>query len=293
MKNAQRQNAPKVTVSMPRYELGPGIFEIDEFDCASVFLVKGEDRALLIDTGVGIGDLRQFVEDMLDGMPYEVIATHNHMDHIGGAAWFDSIWIHPADLDWSTGPAVPTLESRRSYAEMIRRRERKEYPYDPETDIRSWPREPLFRALRDGQVFDLGGRRIAVHHCPGHTPGEIVLTDDLTKTLLCGDACNCNWLLSSRMGSDRRDCAEKALRALQRIMSLQGSEYAADRVINSHHDYRPAGQPLAAEVMPDLISCLESILEGRAQYESVPDPLRIAGDFKTAARYGSVMVSMI
>lgn len=293
MTTTECKKAPEAAVSMARYECAPGIYEIDEFDCASVFLVTGRERALLIDTGVGIGDLKWYVEDMLGGMPFEVIATHNHGDHIGGAAWFGPIWIHPADGNWSAGPAVPTLDFRRSYAEMIRGREQKEYPYDPDTDIRPWPRDPVFRALPDRQVFDLGGRCITVHHCPGHTPGEIVLTDDLTKTLLCGDACNCNWILSSKLGPNRPACTEKALRALQQVMNLQGSEYAADRVINSHHDFRPAGQPLAPDVMPNLAACLESMLEGRAQYEKVPDPLHLEGDFKTVARYGNVMVSMV
>ncbi|MBQ6400025.1 MAG: MBL fold metallo-hydrolase [Clostridia bacterium] len=287
------KKGPQAAATMARYECAPGIWEIDEFDCASVFLVIGGERALLVDTGVGIGDLRWVVEDILGGAPYEVVATHSHGDHIGGAAWFDPIWIHPADSDWRRGSALPTLDFRREYAALIRSREGKEYAYDPEKDIRPWPRDPVFRTLQDGRVFDLGGRRVSVIHCPGHTPGEIVLADDRTKTLLCGDACNCNWLLSQELGPDLKSRAKAALQALHRLTALEGSVYAADRVINSHHDYRFAGQPLAPEVLPDLVSCLESILSGSARLEKAPDPLSPDGAFRTIARFGRVMVGGI
>ena len=49
------------------------------------YLVKGTERAALIDTGLGVGDLRAYVESLLDGMPYEVILTHGHLDHAAGA----------------------------------------------------------------------------------------------------------------------------------------------------------------------------------------------------------------
>ena len=46
------------THGLPYYEFAEGMFEIDEFDCASVFVIVGETRALVLDTGTGIGDLR-------------------------------------------------------------------------------------------------------------------------------------------------------------------------------------------------------------------------------------------
>ena len=289
--NNKKNRQPEACATMPWYECGPGIYEIDEFDCASCFLVEGEDRALLIDMGVGIGDLKWAVEDRLGGKPYEVVATHNHGDHIGGAGWFDGIWIHPADAVWKEGNAVPTRAFRQDYAALIRAREGKEYPYDPEKDIRPWPAEPTFRPLSDGQRFDLGGRTVTAWHCPGHTPGEMVLSDDKTGFLLCGDACNCNWLLNTSLAPTVRGCAEKALWALKRIQGMSGSIYDPKRVFNFHHDFRPAGKPLAENVMPDLMLCLESVLNGTAMYEQVPDPLSSAGALKTIARRGEVMVS--
>ncbi len=288
-----RLKSPEACATMRWYECAPGIYEIDEFDCASCFLVVGEEKARLIDTGVGIGDLKWMVEDRLKGMPYEVVATHSHGDHIGGAGWFDDIWIHPADADWQGDHAEPTLAFRREYTELIRRREGKAYDYDPDRDIRRWPGMPGFRDVTDGQRFGLGGRTVTAFHCPGHTPGELVLVDDLTKTLLCGDACNCNWLLNDALAPTLRGCAEVALAALRRIRAMEGNVYDPNAVYNSHHDFRPAGKPLSPNVLPDLIACLECLIQGKARFERVPDPLSSTGDDRTIARYGSVMVSCL
>ena len=73
------------TRRLPFYECRQGIFEIDEFDCGSIFVVVGDERALVLDTGTGIGDLRWVIENRITDKPYDVVITHNHGDHIGGA----------------------------------------------------------------------------------------------------------------------------------------------------------------------------------------------------------------
>ena len=101
-----------VTRKLPYYEFADGIYEINEFDCVSVFVIVGSTRALVIDCGTGIGDLRWVIENKITDKPYDVVATHNHGDHIGGAGFFDSIYIHPADMDWDSGNTLPTVDLR-------------------------------------------------------------------------------------------------------------------------------------------------------------------------------------
>lgn len=79
------------TRKMPWFEFAPDTYEIDEFDCASIFLFVGTERALLLDTGIGIGDLKGLVEEITD-KPYDVVLTHGHRDHTGGAGWFDTVY---------------------------------------------------------------------------------------------------------------------------------------------------------------------------------------------------------
>jgi len=276
--------------TMPYYEFRKGIFEIDEFDCGSIFVVVGEDRALLLDMGTGIGDLKWVLENRITDKPYDVAVTHNHGDHIGGAGWFDKIWIHPADMNWSDPSVAPSLTFRKGYAETIRNREGLNYAYDPDTDIRPWPQSPELLPLEDGRVFDLGGRRVTAYHCPGHTAGEMVFIDDLTHTLLCGDAFNRNWLMDSRLASTGRACAELSLKAMRRIYAMRG-QY--DAVYNFHHDFRGFGSPLPENVMPNLIRCLESLLDGTAVFQEVPDPLSSDGATKIVAVFENVSISCL
>ena len=63
------------TEKIPYYEFSEGIFEIDEFDCASIFVIVGEERALVLDTGTGIGDLRRVIENRSGCMRRTEIGT--------------------------------------------------------------------------------------------------------------------------------------------------------------------------------------------------------------------------
>lgn len=270
------------TRALPYYEFSEGLFEIDEFDCASVFVIVGEERALVLDTGTGIGDLRWVIEHKITDKPYDVVLTHNHADHIGGAGFFDEVWIHGADTDWSNLPVPPTLAGRKFYAKLIADRENKNYAYDRERDIIEWPKEPVKHILQDMQVFDLGGRKVTVYHCPGHTAGECAVIDDKSRILLAGDACNRNLLIPD-------DMVEKAGKGLERLLALKGTEY--DLVYNSHHDFRGFGSPLGDTVLPDAVTCLKAIQNHTAAYKKVPDTLATEGSMKTVAEYGSVQIS--
>ena len=77
-------------------EIAKDTYAINEAGMAAMFLVVGEKRALLIDTGVGMTDLKSLIAQLTD-LPYDVVLTHGHMDHAGGAAQFDQVYIHPAD----------------------------------------------------------------------------------------------------------------------------------------------------------------------------------------------------
>ena len=146
----------------PMVQFKKDTWEIDEFDCASMFLLIGSERALLIDCGMGIGDLRGAVE-MLTDKPVTVVLSHGHVDHTGNARQFSEVWLHPADQ----GCHIPeALSWRKGDVEHIARRQKDcigspytmfhLYPYDIEVDLRE-PTEPMpiVRDLTDGMEFDL------------------------------------------------------------------------------------------------------------------------------------------
>ena len=250
-----------LTKLYPMVQFKKDTWEIDEFDCASMFLLIGTEKAMLIDCGMGIGDLRGAVE-MLTDKPLIVVITHGHIDHTANARQFDEIWIHPKDQD---RPIPQSLERRRFDTERIAKRQKNciggaytmfnLYPYDLNVDLREpGPDEkmPVIHDLYDGQQFDLGGGRIVTaYECPGHSAGEMVFLDEQTRSLFAGDAVNFNLGVS--------ECpVETTLRYLKRLRDL-GDKY--DGIYNGHHDFRALGAPLDDDCLPTAIAILEDALD--------------------------------
>jgi hydroxyacylglutathione hydrolase len=277
------------TKAFPYARLASGTFEIGEFDCASIFLIIGDERAMLIDTGVGIGDLKGFVRKLTD-KPLVVCYTHNHVAHVGGAGAFDNAHIHPKDMAaFSTGGAIGLdIEGRIGYIKWIAEREKGHYPYDLAVDVTEWGPQPPLYPLEDGQVIELGNRPVTVVACPGHTAGSACFLDERSRRLFLGDACNCNLGLGGGApGAPSFTSIERALFYLRRLYSMH-DRY--DGYYNGHYDYRPLGKPLGDDVLPDAITACEQIIAGTAQVEVRPARLPQA-PMRSIATVGRTMVS--
>ena len=246
------------TTALPVIEIAKNTWEIDEFDCGSIFVLEGEEKAMVIDTGTGIGDLRAVIAGITD-KPIVLFVTHAHGDHIGGLGWFDEYYMNEADVGKY---AMDGVEFRKNYAGFIAQRSGKTYPYDMDADIRPWPAgaNPVRHDLVDGQTFDLGGRVVTAMRAPGHTPGSMVLLDPTTRILFAGDACNCNTLYGTVPGDPTFVSVETAGKALKDIYALKGKVW--DKCYNGHHDFRDFGAPLDDEVMPNLIAICDELVSG-------------------------------
>ena len=144
------------------------------------------------------------------------------------------------------------------------------YPYDLAQDVTEWGPCPALYPLVDEQVIDLGKRKVTVFDCPGHTSGSITFLDENSRILFMGDACNCTLHLGGGApGSPSFTSVEKALSHLKRLQSLR-PQY--DRYFNGHYDFRPLGVALGEDVLPDVITACEQIMDGTAKTEIKPSP---------------------
>ena len=191
-------------------EVHPGIWLMDEAHEATGYLVVGEEKACVIDTMNGYNDLYAAVRKITD-KPLIVVNTHGHPDHIFGNVFFDHAYMHPDDLPLS-----------RRFTE------------DPEF-IRLAQENgrcmPPFRDVREGDVFDLGGRHLEVFELPGHTPGGILLLLREDRILFTGDSIN------HHLWMQLEGCLpmHEFLQKLDRVMFLEGK---ADRILHGHaHDF--------------------------------------------------------
>jgi glyoxylase-like metal-dependent hydrolase (beta-lactamase superfamily II) len=173
---------------------------VDPLIRCNIWHIRGRNCDLLIDTGLGIGSLREAARDLFD-KPLQVVATHSHYDHIGGHHEFPSCLAHPLEADLIRNAGEQTFRGLRrqdlpsDWSSVI---EASGYPL-PEVLVTAIPttgydiREYRLRGATDvatideGDVIDLGDRSFEVMHLPGHSPGSIGLWDRRAGVLFSGD----------------------------------------------------------------------------------------------------------
>lgn len=186
-------------------QVQPGIWQITNcFDSHArmntyTYLVEGEQRAMVIDTMFGYGNLAAFCRELTD-RPLVLVNTHYHGDHTGGNYDFDACYLHTLDIPFmraalDRAQSDPTAYRTARFEQMrsAALEENREMVQPGDVCLaRPMPIWPVW----DGDVFDLGGKTIEVIHVGGHTPGEIVLLDRAARICFTGDACNNNTLLN-------------------------------------------------------------------------------------------------
>ncbi len=148
-----------------------------------VYLIIGPEKALLIDTALGLGDLKGLCEKLADGKEIICANTHNHLDHIGGNSQFDKVYINEFDAE--------VLEEHNNPKFM---REKLLNPdgtgKDAEFDVNQLVKHQHYEIVpvKDGHIFDLGaGYEVELIHLSGHTAGQSAFYDKQTKCLFIGD----------------------------------------------------------------------------------------------------------
>lgn len=155
---------------------------IKPFYRCNMWHVRGRDRDLLFDTGLGVIPLRKSVA-LLTGRPVVCVASHTHFDHIGGHHEFDVRCVHCAEAEILADPRKSwTLADRYATDDMF-----EAFPEGWSAAAYKVAGAAAQRILSHGDVIDLGDRAFEVIHTPGHSPGGIALWEESTGTLLSGD----------------------------------------------------------------------------------------------------------
>jgi len=238
-------------LAYPVKEIKPGVWRVEEMNLGTMYVVAGRDRGLVIDTGTGIGDFKALVEELLH-TPYDVVLTHGHTDHAGGTHQFERVYVHSKDI-----PMVKKvgLAGRLDYAERIL----KTYPasaalFDP-ADMTTEIENPAWIPMGEGEIFDLGDKKIEVFACPGHTKGSVNLLNRADGILFSGD--NHQHLeLVTMEGDDRKAVVSRWLRGVRRS-ARQQKEGLFDTLCGGHEE-------LEADLLSDLLACGEGIEKAKS-----------------------------
>jgi len=165
------------------------VSEYKHWEETHCYLLMGTERAVLIDTGLGVANIREVVE-RITSLPVMAVTTHVHWDHIGGHRYFKNIAVYDAEKEWLAGKfPIPLQVVKQNltckpceFPEGFRLEDYTVFQGEPD------------RILSDGERLELGGRDLFVVHTPGHSPGHCCFYEPERKYLYSGDLIYCGCL---------------------------------------------------------------------------------------------------
>ncbi|WP_339164999.1 MBL fold metallo-hydrolase [Siminovitchia sp. FSL H7-0308] len=160
------------------------ISEYGHWEKVHSYLLIGEEKAALIDTGLGIDHIRR-ITDQLTNLPIIVLTTHVHWDHIGSHGEFKDIYVHKDEADWLINgiKKLPIEQIRKDVSRGITKPTPKSFNPDTYKPFQGHPTG----LLADRDEIEIGNRKLIIYHTPGHSPGHISIFDHSKGYLFTGD----------------------------------------------------------------------------------------------------------
>lgn len=213
------------------YETSEGVYSIVEpyhFQESISHLIVGDDRAILFDTGIGLLPIRPVVERITD-RPVTVLNSHTHFDHVGGNAEFSSILAINSDF---TRANMAGFDHSRIATDFAPEAFCNGLPSGVDLDVihtRPWKAS---RYIEDGEILELGGRRLEVLHVPGHAPDATALLDSENGLLFTGDTFYAAelWLVAPETSLDQYDRSITRLANIEEDVKYLLGAHASARV---------------------------------------------------------------
>ena len=212
----------------------PVVIEIDrktwliqEYGLACCYALLGEHSGLLIDTGCGRMNIKRLAERLFEGRPYDVVLTHGHPHHAGGARQFDAVYCAEG-LSNACGEDYISMDFHAP-----------DFYFNP----KNTEALPLFT----GDIFDLGSREVVCIRTPGHSEGSCSFYDKKSGIVFVGDAC------------DREMKVACVADALTGLMCLKRMTKGMNRIYPGHVDYTDY-RALPVTVLDDAIGACRAAL---------------------------------
>lgn len=226
----------------------------------SMYLIVGQEQALLIDAGMEEEPLLPVVRSITD-KPVLVALTHGHFDHMGRTGEFDRVYIDPKDLE---------LYREHTHFTGL------PAPMDKLTF------KPAEQLLPLPESFDLGG--LTVHTVPlqGHTPGSVVFVDCDHRLVFTGDAigsgCGVLMLIDGALGmTEYKQGLDSAAARLENLgVTAEWKFYGG----HDHQEYLSRVAPcnrLDLQLLKDMSILCEKLLDGTAHMEEKDHPFKNRG----------------
>lgn len=236
------------------YKIEPRVYvfyEPGQFEEAISYLVLGDKKAALIDTGCGIGNIKKLVEEFTT-LPVIVVNTHSHNDHIAQNFMFKEIAIYDAP---NSREAARKGCSKEEMAHLIASgMVWKPFPREFDPNNYFVPPFKVSRWLKEGDTIDLGGRELEVFHTPGHSPDSICLLDADAKLFWTGDMFYTGAIYTYLPGGD----LDVFIKSYRKMLEISGR---FDKLMPSHNE-----PWIEKEVLERVLNAVEEIKSGKGKY---------------------------
>ena len=160
--------------------IGEHVFHISDNGRDSIYLLVGSEKALLVDTGWGIPDLKALVAE-LTPLPVVVANSHGHPDHSNGNYQFSEAYIHPDDTALAAHQFEDEPAARHLLTMVLGD------PIPASIDVDQWRKRETQLLPFPAEPLNLGGAHVRVVHTPGHTRGSVSFLIPEWRTLIVGD----------------------------------------------------------------------------------------------------------
>lgn len=236
-------------------KLGDGLYGIDDAKNQSFYLIEGEEKALVVDTGMQGRPLTPVLKE-LTKLPMVLALTHAHPDHMYHADEFETVYLGDKDIEaWDKW-----LRRIMWVFEKMSKLPAKKFNVN------------TYLPVTEETVIDLGGNQIEVIAVPGHTPGSVLYVDHKHKSIFIGDAVGSGMMvLMALPGSLCLSKYEKSLEALtEKLKGLEDYKtYGGHR-----NQERGAGErgadyynPVTPAVVEDMRTLCVKLLDGSLKPE--------------------------
>lgn len=244
--NSKQPTAPQqsayLKITMHNYKsekITSHIYRIIEKTGVCCYLVEGTEKVCLIDTCFGVGNLKNFI-NQLTSKELFVILTHGHYDHIGGSGYFDDIYMNLKDSDLYKKHSVYSLRMQGLRNEGFH-----------ETPLLSPVYSGTIKNISDGYIFDLGNVHIKIISVSGHTQGMMCPLIIEDHTIIFGDACGEGTLLWNEYSSTVSEYKNS-------LMKLKSLENSYDLILRNHGNFKSD-----KSLLNNVLECCDLIISGK------------------------------
>ena len=149
---------------------------------SNIFIVKGDEKVLVLDTAYGLTDIKGAVKALCGDLPVICVNSHEHGDHNGGNNQFDTVYV--GRFGEPASRKQMTEEDKKGRCAFMGDK-LNSYPFEYD----AWTPGPAehIEPVKEGDVFDLGGIRLTAIETPGHSAGALALFEETRGWLFTGD----------------------------------------------------------------------------------------------------------